>query len=274
MFFSKPLTATAVSLLALCATVKATLAPSIPEPGTVWQAGKQYDVVWEEDAIAPTMAEGWNNFSIDLMTGENENQIFLQNIATNLSGVAAQSYKWVVPDVTPHSNIYFLMFTSENKEFAWTTRFAIVGEDGNSAPPRHLTQSNGEEIPWGRGKLEGKSGLAMALASSAPASSASSTASSVASAIDGELAAPSSAPSSIDSPSKGNANAGTGAGAALSQKTLSVAVSSATASSTNKQAKASTAPRTNKTDVSSAASSVALHVTALFISIGLGLSLL
>lgn len=45
------------------------------------------------------------------MTGEDDDQILLTNIAENVKG-DAMKYKYTVPEVAPHSPIYFLMFTS------------------------------------------------------------------------------------------------------------------------------------------------------------------
>ncbi|KAI8379581.1 uncharacterized protein BYT42DRAFT_604917 [Radiomyces spectabilis] len=149
MRFSSPAAVAAV-LVTTLATVHCTLAPNYPEPGTVWTAGKEYEILWDEDNTKPTIAEAWRNFRIDLMTGDNDDQMLLANV--NLTA-NSMSYKWVAPDVEPHSSIYFLMFTNEAGDNAWTTRFAIVGADGKVAPPEHPTQPNGEKVPWGVGKV-------------------------------------------------------------------------------------------------------------------------
>ncbi|KAL0075776.1 hypothetical protein J3Q64DRAFT_1774010 [Phycomyces blakesleeanus] len=141
------------ALLAFCVVTNASLAPSVPEPGTVWQAGKEYEIIWEEDNIKPSISQAWTDFRIDLMTGDNDDQIVLDTIASNMSGVDSMSYKWVVPDVEPHANIYFLMFTNDKDEAAWTTRFAIVGPDNIQQKPENTLQPDGQNIPWGIGKL-------------------------------------------------------------------------------------------------------------------------
>ncbi|CAO3591242.1 unnamed protein product [Absidia cylindrospora] len=132
--------------------VKANMSPSYPEPGSVWTAGKEYEITWEEDNTEPTINSTWKNFRIDLMTGEDLDQQLLTNIAENVKG-DAMKYKYTAPEVAPHAPIYFLMFTSDNGENAWSTRFAIVGQDEKQEVPENSAQPNGEKIPWGTGKL-------------------------------------------------------------------------------------------------------------------------
>lgn len=65
---------------------EAALAPSTPEPGTVWKAGEENEIIWgnaspntmaactlvriltlvsiEEDGVKPTIKQGWQNFKI------------------------------------------------------------------------------------------------------------------------------------------------------------------------------------------------------------------
>ncbi|KAI8339427.1 hypothetical protein BC941DRAFT_420460 [Chlamydoabsidia padenii] len=139
-------------MILLVMTANANMSPSYPEPGTVWTSGKEYEITWEEDNAEPTMNATWKNFRIDLMTGEDMDQTLLTNIAENVKGESLK-YKYTVPEVTPHAPIYFLMFTSDDGEFAWSTRFAIVSEDGKQQVPEHSSQPSGEKIPWGVGKL-------------------------------------------------------------------------------------------------------------------------
>ncbi|KAI9021695.1 hypothetical protein CLU79DRAFT_702634 [Phycomyces nitens] len=137
-----------VILVAFCVITNASLAPSVPEPGTVWQAGKEYEIIW----VRRLETQFLTNF-LDLMTGDNDDQVFLDTIASNMSGSDSMSYKWVVPEVDPHANIYFLMFTNDQDEVAWTTRFTIVGPDNVQEEPEKSIQPDGQKIPWGIGKL-------------------------------------------------------------------------------------------------------------------------
>ncbi|ORZ23377.1 hypothetical protein BCR42DRAFT_487360 [Absidia repens] len=132
--------------------VKANMSPSYPEPGSVWTTGKEYEITWEEDNAEPTINSTWKNFRIDLMTGEDLDQQLLTNIAENVKG-DAMKYKYTAPEVAPHAPIYFLMFTSDNGENAWSSRFSIVSQDGKQEVPENSAQPNGEKIPWGTGKL-------------------------------------------------------------------------------------------------------------------------
>ncbi|CAO3678631.1 hypothetical protein G6F70_007195 [Rhizopus microsporus] len=131
--------------------IHADMAPSYPEPGTVWKAGHQYEIVWEDDHHGSMNA--WKKFRIDFMTGDNDHQRFLMNVARNLDATKTTSFNWTAPTVSPAAPIYFFMFTNDKGENAWTTRFGITGEDGKLAKPQYTTQPDGSKIPWGVGKI-------------------------------------------------------------------------------------------------------------------------
>ncbi|KAI8883390.1 hypothetical protein K501DRAFT_139970, partial [Backusella circina FSU 941] len=143
----------ATAAVAWIVQVNAGMAPSYPEPGTVWKTGQTYQIVWEEDKSKPSITEGWKDFKIDLMTGDNIQQKFLMNVATGLDGKKKKEYSFKAPEVHPPSAVYFLMFTNDKGDNAWTTRFAITGEDGELVAPENAEQPDGATIPWGIGKL-------------------------------------------------------------------------------------------------------------------------
>ncbi|KAG2198165.1 hypothetical protein INT46_002577 [Mucor plumbeus] len=101
------------------------------------------------------MERSWNKFKIDFMTGDNNSQRFLKNVARDLDAKSIKSFNWTAPDVEPHSAVYFLMFTNEKGENAWTTRFGITGPDGKLVSPENAVQPDGDKIPWGVGRLVG-----------------------------------------------------------------------------------------------------------------------
>ncbi|KAI9316778.1 hypothetical protein BX666DRAFT_2027599 [Dichotomocladium elegans] len=143
-----------IASILLLHAVRANLAPSYPEPGTVWTAGKEYKILWEDDGTKPRMDKAWKNFRIDLMTGDNMKQILVTHVASNVSAENGRSsFDWKAPHVMPPAAVYFFTFTNEQGDNAWTTRFAIVGDDGKLEEPEHPLQPSGEKIPWGIGKL-------------------------------------------------------------------------------------------------------------------------
>ncbi|KAI7898184.1 uncharacterized protein BX663DRAFT_269628 [Cokeromyces recurvatus] len=144
-----------ITLLVLffCSYVFANMAPSYPEPGTVWKSGNSYEITWVNDKHSPSIAKAWKDFRIDFMTGDNMNQKFLINVAKNLDGTKIKSFNWTVPEVEPHAAIYFFKFSNGKGQDAWTTRFAITGQDGKLFRPQKSTQPDGAKIPWGIGKL-------------------------------------------------------------------------------------------------------------------------
>ncbi|CDS11550.1 hypothetical protein LRAMOSA03813 [Lichtheimia ramosa] len=40
-----------LTIVGLWQVVVCEFSPSVPEPGTVWQAGKEYDIIWGEEII-------------------------------------------------------------------------------------------------------------------------------------------------------------------------------------------------------------------------------
>ncbi|GAN05381.1 hypothetical protein MAM1_0089d04851 [Mucor ambiguus] len=101
------------------------------------------------------MEKAWNKFKIDFMTGDNNSQKFLKNVARvgDLDAKSVKTFNWTAPEVEPHAAVYFLMFTNEKGQNAWTTRFGITGPDGKLVKPEHAVQPDGAKIPWGVGKL-------------------------------------------------------------------------------------------------------------------------
>ncbi|KAI7855899.1 hypothetical protein BDC45DRAFT_505020 [Circinella umbellata] len=156
MVFKSFITTSAV-VMAFVSGITATMAPNYPQPGTVWTAGKEYQITWADDGEGAKLPEGWTNFNIEFMTGDNINMIPLTSVATGVDASKGSTYTWTAPQVEPYSAVYFLQFTNDKGEKAWTTRFAIVAQDGETpAPEPEKTQPNGgENIPWGVGKLAG-----------------------------------------------------------------------------------------------------------------------
>ncbi|EOR00554.1 Putative methyltransferase-like protein C27D7.08c [Wallemia ichthyophaga EXF-994] len=127
------------------------------EGNSKWAVGSNQTIKFDVDT--ENKAEIWNKFSIDLMTGPDLYTVFVGKVAENISVPNKDQGKinWTLPDtVTPHSQIYFLQFyNSENAtDKAWSTRFTITGENGDSEPPSHETQpKSGKDTPWGIGSL-------------------------------------------------------------------------------------------------------------------------
>ena len=46
------------------------------------------------------------------MTGDNDHQRFLMNVARNLDATKTTSFNWTAPTVSPAAPIYFFMFTN------------------------------------------------------------------------------------------------------------------------------------------------------------------
>ncbi|CAO3642595.1 unnamed protein product [Mucor fragilis] len=150
------LTRFALVASSFCYYVHANMAPNYPEPGTIWKSGQSYEITWFNDKQSPPMEKSWNKFKIDFMTGDNNSQKFLKNVARGLDAKTVKSFNWTAPEVEPHAAVYFLMFTNEKGQNAWTTRFGIAGPDGKLVKPENAVQPDGAKIPWGVGKLVGE----------------------------------------------------------------------------------------------------------------------
>ncbi|KAI8889949.1 hypothetical protein K501DRAFT_82077 [Backusella circina FSU 941] len=157
---------TSAVLMAAFTNVQAAVSPSYPSPGTIQTEGQQYNVTWTFDGKNSTQT-----YQIDFMTGSNDNQTVLANIATGVKADAL-SYTYTAPYVTPTSAIYFFMFTGSQGDVAWTTRFGLIPAGGNLTTEPEQTQP--DAIPWGQGSLDSSASTStVASSSSAPVSSAS-----------------------------------------------------------------------------------------------------
>ncbi|KAI8075883.1 uncharacterized protein B0P05DRAFT_546779 [Gilbertella persicaria] len=148
MVSAKTFIASSIAVAASFITVEAAVAPTYPSPGTIQTSGQAYDITWTFDGKNASA-----KYQIDFMTGSNDNQTVLYNVAKGVDP-SLLKYSFVAPQVDPNSAIYFFMFTGDNGEYAWTTRFGIVAAAGQNltAEPKQK-QPNGDAIPWGNGKL-------------------------------------------------------------------------------------------------------------------------
>ncbi|KAL1743734.1 hypothetical protein HDZ31DRAFT_83184 [Schizophyllum fasciatum] len=126
--------------------------PTAPGPGDVFTAGQNCTIQWAID-----QSGSWNNVTIDLMSGANNNMSFVANVASNLDGSDASNspFNWTCPEVNPYSDIYFYQFTNggDTQDAKWTTRFTIASPSGEVDPPENPNQPDGSSIPWGVGHI-------------------------------------------------------------------------------------------------------------------------
>ncbi|KAI0719567.1 hypothetical protein C8T65DRAFT_569074 [Cerioporus squamosus] len=142
-----------LSLLVVTSAAAATeLTPTAPGPDDSYAAGSPCTIQWNADTSGK-----WNNVSIYLMSGSNDNVTRLTTVASGLDGTddGLSPYNWRCPAVDPYSAIYFYKFTNGNDSEGskWTARFAITSPSGDSDPPEHKIQPDGDAIPWGEGRL-------------------------------------------------------------------------------------------------------------------------
>ncbi|KAI0723292.1 hypothetical protein C8Q76DRAFT_390579 [Earliella scabrosa] len=140
------------TLVSLSAMSLAEFTPTAPGPGDTFKAGSTCTIQWEPDTSGK-----WTNVSIHLMTGSNDNMTRVTRAASCLDGTDQNlsPFKWTCPDVDPYSAIYFYQFTNGDDLQAskWTTRFTITSPSGDTEPPEHKSQPNGDAVPWGEGRL-------------------------------------------------------------------------------------------------------------------------
>lgn len=130
--------------------VRADAIPTEPGPGAVYKEGGKCTFAWNGDTDGK-----WSNMAVELMTGDNFQMVHLTTVVTGLDGNKAGTYSYDCPEVEPNSAIYFYQFTVPSTPGAiqWATRFTIAAASGSTVPPEHSTQTNGDAIPWGTGKL-------------------------------------------------------------------------------------------------------------------------
>lgn len=181
---------TSVVLIAAFMNVEAAVSPTYPSPGAIETEGKPFDITWTFDGKNPSVT-----YKIDFMTGSNDQQTVLANVATGVDPKLLK-YSFTPPKVEPEAAVYFFQFTGSDGVASWATRFGIVAPGGKLAAEPNPTQPNGDKIPWGVGKIVGASvatgnnssvsaAVSSAAVSSAPvvASSAAPSASSSAPAV-------------------------------------------------------------------------------------------
>lgn len=224
---------TAIILAAVAYGANAAVVPLEPSGNSVFAAGSACTMQWTPDTTGV-----WTTMNIELMTGDNFNQVHLKTVGT-VDGTDATNatYSYTCPAVTPNSKIYFYKFTSPaSTDVLFTTRFLITDAAGASTPPTQTeTATTGELVGWGTGALVDPS------QGDAPPAAGTGTGNTTTAA-----------------PSSGSTTTGAGS------STTSVRTSSATGTST-----ATTASRTNAASQSYALSSIALGafgaLTALFL---------
>lgn len=243
-----------ISLLSVLASISSArqissraddLTPTGPGPNDKFKSGGDCVITFEPDTSG---SNKWKNLTIDFMTGANQDMTFLTNVATNIDGTSASSspVTWTCPEVDPPAAIYFYQFTHGNEQGPmWTTRFLITDADGNSVDPPQSKQpgSDGQDIPWGEGKIVG------AVSSGSGSSSGSSS------------SQDSDATSSTDS----NASQ-----TSTSTSAMSTSTSSSATSSTSTAAQTSRASSGNSSDASK--NVVSLSLSAL-VAVAFGMTL-
>ncbi|PVF92810.1 hypothetical protein CPB86DRAFT_801740 [Serendipita vermifera] len=129
--------------------------PLEPSGSSVFNEGGNCTILWEADTTGV-----WTTMNIELMTGDNFNQVHLRTVAT-VDGTDTENHSFSYPclAVEPNSPIYFYKFTSPaTSDILFTTRFTIADAEGN-VTPANMTQTatNGDVIRWGTGTLEDQS---------------------------------------------------------------------------------------------------------------------
>ncbi|KAI8996503.1 hypothetical protein BD414DRAFT_478245 [Trametes punicea] len=136
---------------AAAATASGGVTPTAPGPGDVFREGGKCTFSW-----VPDPSGVWKQTDVELMTGDNFNMVFITTVASfDGTDPSLTTFNYTCPDVEPNSPIYFYQFSSPAAPgvLFWTTRFAIADGQGNVTPPTNSTQPNGQQIPWGTGRL-------------------------------------------------------------------------------------------------------------------------
>lgn len=197
-----------------------------------------------------------------VMTGSNFKMTKLATVATGLDGTDSSktSISFTCPEVSPYSAIYFYQYSlGGSGSPAWTTRWTIADANGQSTTPTHATQTDGQAIPWGTGKLVGTVQTQYGSGSSSSSNSTSSSSSSTASSTSTSDTASSSAAADMTSSSSSSEPASSTSSASSDEPTSSVSQQSAVSGSSRASS--------SSTSGSAASHAVATSVAA-FAAIG------
>jgi len=134
------------------AFVAADPVPLEPSGTSVFNEGGNCTILWTPDSTGK-----WTTMYIELMTGDNFQQVHLKTVAT-VDGTDNTNHAFSYPclDVTPNSQIYFYKFTSPGapNDPLFTTRFTIADAQGQTTTPTQTeTATNGDLVAWGTGAL-------------------------------------------------------------------------------------------------------------------------
>jgi len=126
-------------LAALAPTVLATVYITDPIASTSWQAGTQQTITWQDDGVAPSLAQ-FGPAKISIYVGNAQQQTMLQSISTStdVSKVSSLSF---TPDPTigPNSGVYFIRVESlslkdakspQYPALAFSAKFTLTGMTG------------------------------------------------------------------------------------------------------------------------------------------------
>ncbi|KIM34109.1 hypothetical protein M408DRAFT_90716 [Serendipita vermifera MAFF 305830] len=146
------LASAAFILAALAYAVAADPVPLEPSSTSVFNEGSNCTILWTPDTTGT-----WTTMYIELMTGDNFNQVHLKTVAT-VDGTDTANPRFSYPclDVTPNSPIYFYKFTSPGSTTGplFTTRFTIADSTGTSTPATETQNAtDGTVVRWGTGAL-------------------------------------------------------------------------------------------------------------------------
>ncbi|KAI9598573.1 Ser-Thr-rich glycosyl-phosphatidyl-inositol-anchored membrane family-domain-containing protein [Syncephalis fuscata] len=183
----KGMISTALTVALASAPVLANFYPTFPISNSVWPAGSEQTITWDDDKALPNIND-ISSFKLELQTGTDSKQKTLATIGTNLKG-SDKSVKFTIPQsVGPSGKVYFLRFTPNNGDIVWTTRFTVTGGTGTfpsdvelppgssvSTSPSTGTSSPPTSTPTGTNSQSGSSSSSRSGSSSSDSSSTSVT---------------------------------------------------------------------------------------------------
>ncbi|CAH1759725.1 520_t:CDS:2 [Entrophospora sp. SA101] len=117
--------------LLLANVINAGIFPTEPIGKTVYVPKSKVTIKWKEDGnVAPPLKD-LKTVTVSFMTGGDLNQVKLDTIGA--VAATAKKINWIVPEVDPIGQWYFLKFSSGGNTF-YTTRFTITDTKGKFPP--------------------------------------------------------------------------------------------------------------------------------------------
>ncbi|RKP06741.1 hypothetical protein THASP1DRAFT_31446 [Thamnocephalis sphaerospora] len=181
----------------LAAPAYANFYPTFPVGDSVWPAGTQQTITWQDDGSAPSL-DAIPSFKLELQTGTDAAQKTLAVVGTTIDP-KSKSIRFTIPaNIGPSGKVYFFRFTPSVGEIKWTTRFTLTGATGTF--PDDVQLPPGSSVSNGNGGTRTSGSSSATSTSDSSSSTSTSSSSSTSTSTSDSTSEPTSSPTSNTRP--------------------------------------------------------------------------